>query len=285
MIRHLLILVLLLTTLAHADEYQVNEIYETYLPAEKLVPVLEPMLGPEDRITPFRNKLLVKAPRERQNKLLEILQEIDRPLHNILISVRYGANDNTDTTAIDATVHYEDADKGVQVNAGELPKDQVKVFQGSSLDDKIRVRTLAKSHFSTRDENALSQIRVLEGSQGFLQVGEEMPQQHYVLLNPNGFGSTTEYRMVGNGVYVMPQIVKDKVRLEIFTTQQRPKTGSNNIEKTDAQSVMVVEPDVWTPFAGSSVQSRAQGKGSTLSTRNLKSDQNRSLELKVTILD
>ncbi len=283
--RCLMLLIALCASLAWAEDYQVNEIYETYLPADKLVPVLEPMLGPEDRVTAFRNKLLVKASPERQNKVLEMLKELDRPLRNLLISVRYGSNNAADETAIDTTVHYEDAHTGVKMNAEQQPADRVTVFQGSSQDDKIRVRTLAKSHFSTRDDKTLSQIRVLEGNQGFLQVGDEIPQQHLVLLNPNGIGSTTEYHMVGNGVYVIPQIVKDKVRLEIFTTQQRPKTGSNHVEKTDAQSVLLLVPDVWTPFAGSSIQTNTQSQGKVLSTRNLKQGDNRNLELKVTILD
>lgn len=286
MIRLLLLCLLFIITPVRADDIQVNEIYETYLPADKLIPVLEPMLGPEDKITAFRNKLIVKAPRSRQDKLLEILEEIDRPLRNIVISVRYANSAERSNNAIDATAHYENDDKGVQVDIGNQPPDRVVVFKGSSLDDKIQVRTMAKSHFTTQKDNSLSQIRVLEGSQGFLQVGEDIPQNRFVLLHPNGFGTTTEYRMVGNGIYVVPQIVKDKVRLELFTTQQKRKPGNNQaIEKTDAQSVLLVEPDVWTPFAGASVDTQSQSQGKVLSTRNLKENQNKSLELKVTILD
>lgn len=287
MIRSVLLLLVLLlpVSLTQATDEQVNEIYETYLPAEKLVPVLQPMLGPEDRITPFRNKLIVRAPRHRQDNILELLEELDRPLRNILISVRYGNSVSGESSARDIDVRYRDADRGVRIDAGAQPDDQVVVYKGSSRDDKIQVRAVSKNRFSTENENTLSQIRVLEGTQGFLQVGKEMPQNQFVLLHPAGFGNTTEYRMVGSGIYVVPQIVKDKVRLELFTSQQKPQSGNRNvIEKTDAQSVLLVEPDVWTPFAGTNTSVQSQGSGKVYSTRDLQQG-NKALELKVTILD
>lgn len=287
MIRSVLLMLILLlpASLTHAVDEQVNEIYETYLPAEKLVPVLQPMLGPEDRITPFRNKLIVRAPRHRQDNILELLEELDRPLRNIQISVRYGNSVSEQSSASDIDVRYRDADRGVRIDAATQPDDKVVVYKGSSRDDKIQVRAVSKNRFSTENENTLSQIRVLEGTQGFLQVGKDIPLNQFVLLYPAGFGNTTEYRMVGSGLYVVPQIVKDKVRLELFTTQQKPQSGNRNIiEKTDAQSVLVVEPDVWTPFAGASTSVQSQGSGKVYSTRDLQQG-NKALELKVTILD
>lgn len=275
----------LLSVLALADG-QVNEIYETWLPADKLVPVLQPMLGPEDRITPYHNKLIVHASPLRQAKILELLEEIDRPLRNILISVRYGNASSGQESSNDTHITYRNAEKGVQINAGQDAPDQVVVYKGSSLDDKIQVRSVSRKRFSTDNDNSLSQIRVLEGSQGFLQVGTEVPQTQFVLLNPNGFGTTTEYRMTGNGIYVVPHIVKDKVRLELYTSNSKPVNGrQNSIEKTDAQSVLLVEPDVWTPFAGASASVSHSGNSNVLSTSRSQQQGNRSLELKVTILD
>lgn len=283
MIRLFVMLCLLISATAWASEEPVNEIYETYLPAEKLIPVLEPMLDPEDRITAFRNKLMVKAPRSRQDKLLELLEDIDRPMRNILIQVRYGSGDTRESSQHAIDLHYEDANQGVRIDNGATDQDHIVVYKGSSRDDKIQVRAIARDHFSTENDNSLSQIRVLEGSQGFLQVGEEIPINHFVLLHPNGYGAPTKYRIVGNGIYVIPRIVKDKVQIELFTSHQRPKSG-NSVATTEAQSVLLVEPDVWTPFAGTSTDTSTQKSGKTISTRNL-DNQYRSLELKVTILD
>lgn len=293
MIRILLLAIALLTlltgpVLASSDE-QVSEIYETYMPADKLVPVLQPMLGVNDRITAYHNKLLVKAPRERQEKLLEMLQEIDRPLRNLLISVRYSNQLDDQINRNSADIRYSDANKGVRIGGdsgdGTGSGDNVVVYKGSSRDSKIQTRVVTRDHFSTRNDNITQQIRVLEGQQGFLQVGEERPETRYVFISPYAAGASTEYRMVGNGVYVIPQILKDKIRLELYTTNQR-RSGKNQqqVQTTEAQSVLLVEPDVWTPFAGASVQSNTSGDSFTTSTRNLKQG-NQGLELKVTIIE
>lgn len=290
MIRILLLAFALLTLLtgsvqASSDE-QVSEIYETYMPADKLVPVLQPMLGVNDRITAYHNKLLVKAPRERQEKLLEMLQEIDRPLRNLLISVRYSNQLDNQINRNSADIQYSDANKGVRIGGDDDSHqgDNVVVYKGSSRDSKIQTRVVTRDHFSTRNDNITQQIRVLEGQQGFLQVGEERPETSYVFISPYAASASTEYRMVGNGVYVIPQILKDKIRLELYTTNQR-RSGKNQqqVQTTEAQSVLLVEPDVWTPFAGASVQSNTSGDSFTTSTRNLKQG-NQGLELKVTIV-
>ncbi len=282
----ILVATMLFACLPVQAEEQVSEIYETYMPADKLVPVLQPMLGVNDKITAYRNKLLVKAPASRQEKLLEMLQEIDRPLRNLLISVRYSNQISDQINRNSADIQYQDARKGVRIGGEEADAgDNIVVYKGSSRDSRIQTRVVTREHFSTRNDNVTQQIRVMEGQQGFLQIGEERPETRYVFLNPYGGGMGTEYRSVGNGVYVIPQIVKDKVRLELYTTNQRRTPGNQQqVETTEAQSVLLVEPDVWTPFAGTSVQSNSSGDSFTASTRNLKQG-NQGLELKVTILE
>lgn len=280
-----LILLLCCLQSSWAEELQVNEIYETYQPADKLVPVVESVLGVNDRVVAYRNKLLVKAPRHRQDKLLELLQEIDRPLRNLLISVRFSDQLGQDLQQRSVDLGYREADKGVRIEGDSQLDGGIVVYKGSSRDSKIQAKVVAKDSFSTRDENVSQQIRVMEGEQGFLQVGEERPETRLVFLNPYGVGATTEYRNVGNGVYVIPQIMRDKIRLELYTSnQRRVSADQRNVEKTDVQSVLLVEPDVWTPFAGSNMQSNRSDDG--ISTRtSTRTQGNQGLELKVTILE
>ena len=60
MIRLFLFITILLTSTLTAAQ-QTAEVYETYLPAKNLIPILEPLLGEDDRITAYGNKLFVKA--------------------------------------------------------------------------------------------------------------------------------------------------------------------------------------------------------------------------------
>jgi len=279
----LLLLTLMISLPLFADGPQVSEVYETYNRAETLVPVLKPILGPDDHIAAYRNKLLIKAPEDRQNKILEMLKEFDRPPHNLLIQVRYSNHLQRDRQADATSVSYESEKAGVRVQAEPRDSHKVVVYKGSSLDDKIKIQVMDSNVFTTQDDSSTAQVRVMEGEQGFINVGEERPQTDFVFLSSSGVGATTSYRRIGKGFYVIPRIVKDRVRLELYTTNQRAKDKNGEIQTTEAQSVLLVDPDVWTPFAGAGTTMQQSANAVTYSTRSL-DQSNQGLEIKVSIL-
>ncbi|MEE2730842.1 MAG: hypothetical protein VYA55_08455 [Pseudomonadota bacterium] len=265
MIRFLCALLLTLNTML-AMAQQTTEVYETYLPANKLVPILEPLLGPDDRITAYHNKLFVKAPAAVQDELLRILEEIDRPLKNIQVSLRYA--DNTQLTA------EENAADG-----------KIVVYHGNSNRSGVDVEVVSKNRFSTHVDNADHQIRVLEGEQGALDVGQDVPVEQIAFLGPWQTGSVKEYRSVGNQLYVVPRLVRDKIRIEIFTTNQRMKLKNDGkVQKMDAETVVLLEPGEWTPIAGTSQTVTTSSGSSTHSTRRGGSS-GKSLQIRADILD
>ena len=258
------ILLSVAATLAAAQ--QTAEVYETYLPANKLVPILEQLLGPDDKITAYHNKLFVKAPPAVQDELLKVLEEIDRPLRNIQVSLRFSDN--------------------VNLEARENSADgRVVVYHGNSTQSGVDVQVVSKNRFSTHSDKADHQIRVLEGEQGALDVGQDVPMEQFVLLGPWQSGTVKEYRSVGNQLYVVPRIVQDKIRIEIFTSNQRMKRNSDGkIQKMDAETVVVVEPGEWTPIAGSSQDLSSSSGTVTHSTRHHGSG-GKSLQIRADIVD
>ncbi|RLU02837.1 MAG: hypothetical protein D9N11_07220 [Ketobacter sp.] len=261
-------LMALLLTLyaAMVSAQQTAEVYETYLPANKLVPILEQLLGPDDKITAYRNKLFVKAPPAVQDELLRVLQEIDRPLRNIQVSLRYA--DNAD---IEAESTSADAN--------------VVVYHGGSNRAGVDVAVVNKNRFSTHAEESDHQIRVLEGEQGALDVGQEVAVEQIVFLGPWQTGSVKEYRNVSNQLFVVPRIVRDKIRIEVFTTNQRMKMKNDGkIQKTDAETVVLVEPGEWTPIAGST-QTLNRSSGSVSSSTRRSGSSGKSLQIRADILD
>lgn len=257
-------LLTLITTLVSAE--QTAEVYETYLPANKLVPILEQLLGPDDRITGYHNKLFVKAPPAVQDELLRVLEEIDRPLRNIQVSLRYADNSDVEANATSADAN-------------------VVVYHGGSNKSGVDVEVVSKNRFSTHAEKADHQIRVLEGEQGALDVGQDVPIEQIVFLGPWQTGSVKEYQSVGNQLYVVPRIVKDKIRIEVFTTNQRMKMKSDGkIQKTDAETVVLVEPGEWTPIAGST-QALNSSSGSVTSSTRRSTSSGKSLQIRADIIN
>lgn len=265
MIRCLILVTLLcLGTFSRAE--QTAEVYETYLPAKTLVPILEPFLGPDDKITAYGNKLFVKASTSAQDEILRVLEELDHPLRNVQISLRYADNHELESQT-------QSADS------------KIVVYKGSSRSTAVDVEMVSKNRFSTHNDHADQQIRVLEGEQGVLQIGQDVPMDQIVFLNPWQVGSSKEYRSITNQLYVIPQVTKDRIRLEVFTSNQRLKRDSSNkVQKVEAQSVLVVEPGVWTPLAGSS-QSVSQTSGSVTSSTRRSGNSGKSLQIRADILD
>lgn len=261
-----LILATLLLIFLHSASYgeQITEVYDTYLPANKLIPILEPLLGPNDKITGYHNKLFVKASPSAQDELLRVLQEIDRPLKNIQISMRYA-----DSKSLEA-----------QSNSGT-----VTIYRGSSRSSGVDVEVVNKNRMSTHVDSADSQIRVLEGEQGVLDVGQEVPIEQVVFLGPWQTGTQKQYKSIGNQLYVIPRLVKDKIRVEVFTSNQRMKQkGDKSIKKMDAETVLLLEPGEWAPLAGSSRSSNQLSNAGNLSTRHA-DDTEKSLQIRADILN
>ncbi|AUM14755.1 hypothetical protein [Ketobacter alkanivorans] len=265
MIRLFLFITILLTSTLTAAQ-QTAEVYETYLPAKNLIPILEPLLGEDDRITAYGNKLFVKASPAAQDEILRILEEVDRPLKNVQISLRYASN-----AELESQNNSSDAD--------------IVVFKGSSRSSEVQIETVSKNRFSTRNDTVDHQIRVLEGEQGVLEVGQDVPISQFVFLSPFQSASSTEYRSVSNKLFVVPQITKDRIRIEVYTTNQRlQRNSANKVEKVQAQSVLVVEPGEWTPLAGSSQSASHSSDSINHSTRRSGSS-GKTLQIRADILD
>lgn len=245
---------------------QTTEVYDTYIAAPKLVPVLEPLLGPEDNITAYRNKLFVKAPPHIQDEILDILQELDRPLKNVQISLRFA--DADDLAASDSEA-----------------SGKVVVYHGSSRKTGVDVEVVSKQRFSTKQDKVDQQVRVLEGEQGVLNIGKDVLVQQYVFVNPFQARSSQQYRSVGNAMYVVPRLVKNRIRIEVFSSNQRLRRNANSeIEKVEAQTVLLVEPGVWTPLAGST-QSSAESDNSITHSTSRNRQQGKTLQIRADIVD
>ncbi|MGC1508352.1 hypothetical protein FT643_00480 [Ketobacter sp. MCCC 1A13808] len=253
----------LFSPLIHGE--QSAEIYETYLPAQKLIPVIEPILNADDRITAYHNKLFIKASEDTHREILAVLEQIDRLPKNVLISIRY----SDDIESAQTTTN-----------------DQIKVYRGTSQGKDVEVELMAKHRLSTRLDKADQKIKVLEGEQGVLTVGKDAAQNKWVLVNPFETRVTQEYRTVGSQLYVIPYLLKDeRVRLEVFTKNQQFRGGSETeTKKLEAQTVLLLEPGVWTPMAGS-VQIKQSGDNSTTLSTHSDSTSSKTLLIKVDVLE
>ena len=94
--RLLLCFALLFCPVRLLAELQVFELQ--HADAETLLPIVQPLLGPYESVSVYRNSLVVSADAGAMSRISELLAELDTPQRNLLISVRRnGTADSSQT--------------------------------------------------------------------------------------------------------------------------------------------------------------------------------------------
>lgn len=262
----------------------VLEVYETYWPAEKVAPVVQDLLGPGDSISVYKNKIIIRTERANHLEIQRILNEVDRPPRNLLVSLRRSNQHSTTSRGIETSAAYVEDSSGVRINRGEGDNNVV-IYRGSSSDKRVEMRVVPRTSVTTEKDGSVHQVRVLEGEEGYISLGEETPVREQV-VTLNGVSSTTHYKPVTSGIYVVPKLQRDKVYLEISSHSQKVK-GNNtqaSIDVSTLNTVISAPLGLWTPLGGVDQSARQASSGVLYSTRQ-KGQQDLGYEIKVDIIE
>lgn len=268
--------------LSHAE--QTLEVYETYWPAEKIAPLVQDLLGSGDSISVYKNKIIVRTDRANHIEIQRILDEVDHPPRNLLVSLRKSDQHQASNRGVETSAEYVEDNSGVRIQNGEGDNNVV-IYRGSSSDRRVEMRVMPRTTVTTARDGSVHQVRVLEGEEGYISLGEEMPIKEQV-VTMNGISSTTHYKPVTSGIYVIPKLQRDKVYLEISSHSQKIK-GNNtqaNIEVSTLNTTISAPLGLWTPLGGVDQSSRQSSSGITYSTRQ-KGQQDLGYEIKVDIIE
>lgn len=258
----------------------VLEVYDTYHVGTKVASVVDDLLKPGETIKVFGNKLIIRASNDTHEKVLYVLNEIDRAPKNFLISIRATDQYESKKRYSTSQLRYMDDDTVIHVNQNQQPEDGVIVYKGSSRDGKISVSVTDRDNLTTRDSNLIQQVRGLEGQQAYISVGDEVPIRQLIWANGIVIPHTT-LDSASTGFFVTPTLSKEQVTLHI-TFQKQERDGKNQIKKQHAalSTHLRIPLNEWAPLAGFSHQQKAIRNGTVLSTKH-KGNQQQGIEIKV----
>lgn len=227
--------------------------------AAELLPILSPLVGPDGSVSAYQGQLIIKATPEKQRELESLLKQLDRPLRNVMISVRRTGSESS-------------SERGINTDARIS-------YPGNS-----RIRIGVKDNNQTRNDNSVHSSRTLENTATLIDTGEAIP----VPVISHGPGGTTigsSYQDVMRGFEATPQILPDgRVRLEIRYRYENAQARSRVINSQSADSVLMVSPGQWQSMGGVSESSSSTQSG-ILSRETRQSQRELPLEVKVDILD
>jgi type II secretory pathway component GspD/PulD (secretin) len=206
----LLINLLSATVLAGPDD-PLEIIHLKHRLAVEIMPVIRPLLAPEDALTSRDNQIILRTDARTLAEIKKLLQTLDRPARNVLITVR-----NINQRDLDA--------QGYALSGRVHLGDNTATAEDS---DKYRASLRLRQRTYSNRLNDTYQLRVIEGQPAFIQTGQVVPyrqRQLYGSHNYPGVGNTVIFRDVSSGFFVVPRLNGDLVTLEIH-----PKSESLDV--------------------------------------------------------
>ncbi len=232
----LILLLCLVSSLAWADRIEIIQLQ--HRPAEELIPLIKPMLGPGDAISGQGDQLILRASPQTLGQVRQMLATLDRAPRNLLISVRASEQD---------------------LRAREGGQTEIRV--GS---EGIAIQGGAGSARLGTGAEAMQQIRVQEGMPAMLHIGEKDQRIEPVLIPyPGGLAALplANTRETGRWLRVVPRLQGEQVMLEIEPQAALPDPRHPDTLEVQRLATRVVVPlGQWVPLGG--LESLEQGKAS-----------------------
>lgn len=211
--------------------------------ADELVAVLEPLAGPGGHVAAFQQQLIVRAAPSALAEIRRIVSQLDTPPRQLLVTVRQESRSEHRDRLVDLSGSVG-GDHGRIV----IPDDgrrrggtSVIVQEG---DARLRARARESDHRSSGQETQT--IRVLEGRQARIHIGQSVPvgepTVRRIVVNGRVVEQViagTAYRDVMTGFFVVPRLSGDRVTLAI-----RPERQALSGDARGAVAVQAAETTV-----------------------------------------
>ncbi|AKH19868.1 hypothetical protein AAY24_05330 [Sedimenticola thiotaurini] len=267
--RHpLLLLILLFVYGQSAADYPLEIIQLKSRPVAEIIPILKPFIDSDGSISGMNDQLIIRTSAANLAEIRQILQRLDQPPRRLRISVRQFAGNHASQQALGADI---DAMVGKQG----------RVIVGQPGDGDVRLRVKKAQTESHRD--VTHTVQVLEGYPAFIATGQSVPipeRTTIVTRNTLRQRTTTQYRDVASGFYVVPRVNGNRVTLEISTEMNRPGNRQGHYDKQQVQSIVSGQLGEWISLGGAARTMGTTGHDILKEARMVSQD-DRAIELLV----
>lgn len=208
-------------TLAREHQAEVAVLPLQHRPAAEVLPQLQAMFRDSAALRADGFRLLVRADAQTLAQIREVLAEIDTPSRDLILSVRRSSERPR-----------EDTGAGIGIESGP--------------------RGTARQWTTARHDDQTQQVRLREGTEAVIVVGETETHGFRVFAGRAGFGMEPLFRDTARGFRVHPQRQPDgRVRVDIAQLHEQPlATAMGRVERQAVDSSITIEPGTWHDLAG-----------------------------------
>ncbi len=229
-------------------------------PADEIIPVIKPMLKPNDAITGTGFQLFLRTDAKTLEEVTRLLQVMDKAPRNLVIKVRNNLDSESKSTDFNTSGNYEVGDDVRVVVGDRPPKDN---------GTKIRIN----SNRSSTDRDYEHMIRVIEGGQAFITAGKIRPYEHRTIIK-HSYGvsiyDSVDYQDVTSGFYVTPRLTGNgKVSLQVqphYRTVNEENAGTIDVQESD--TTIETKLGEWVQIGGIDTDAKSNDGGILSTSRN-----------------
>lgn len=218
--------------------------------AEELVPVLRPLLGPEEAVSGRDGQLILRAHPQTLERLRPVIRRLDVARHDLRIEVLRIRRALSEAERLEAAARIG-ADGHGGLALGRAP-------------DEPGLRIEGGRRYETAADGSLHSLRVTEGQSAYIDTGSAVPYPSAVISSGPGGGMIQggiAYRPLREGFAVLARLHGDQVRLEIEPIAERPDPATGAIERRAAATVISARLGEWILLGGVREDSRARAAG------------------------
>ncbi len=286
----LLVTFVLMASSASADQNDPLEIINLNdRPAEEIIPIIKPMLKPNDAITGTGFQLFVRTDAKTLEEITRLLQVMDKAPRNLMISVRNNVDVGSESTDFNYSGNYEIGD-------------DTRVIVGDRPPRKEGTRVRINKNERARENDTQQKVRVVEGGKAFISAGELRPYKDRIILH-HRYGvsiyDNIDYQDITSGFYVSPQLTGNgNVTMHIqpyFRSANDESNGGNSryrdsyygsnygsIDVQEADTTITAKLGQWVQIGGVDTDAKSRDKG-ILSTSRSATDRQSSIYIKVDV--
>lgn len=170
-------------------------------PATDIENLLLPLLQPEERIIANGSNLIIRTTPERLVEIQGIIEKLDTPIENLIITVVQGHDISADQFNIAAKV-------------------QARITTNDKANQSFRFDAKSRKTKSKDQQENTQTLKTMDGQPAYIKVGSAHPIQD-VQIHPTGYGypalsTRTQYLETSTGFAVTPRLAgQDQVILDI----------------------------------------------------------------------
>ncbi|WP_158529638.1 secretin N-terminal domain-containing protein [Parvibium lacunae] len=176
-------------------------------PAQELVEVLRPLLGPGESISAYQYQIILRASPATVTNVRRILEQIDQPAKQYVVQWQITGQEQANRDALNGAVVLNSDGRTVGGQAG-----------GTVLSTQ-----------NNRRDNFSQQVRVMEGGSAWITLNQQVPLQvRQTTITPYGVVSSTgsQYVSFNSGLAVSPRQIGNSQQVQLALSPQRSQVNN-----------------------------------------------------------